>query len=95
MPTQPLSAFLGVLVTPNAKTSAIVGWQEDGSLKIKLAAKPVEGEANTTLIAFLAKTLGLPKSAVTLTHGATSRHKRVCVQGLTLADIHTRITLVI
>lgn len=83
---------LTVHVTPNAKQSAVVGWQEDGSLKIRLAAKPVDGDANAELIAFLAQTLNLPKRAVTLTHGHTSRIKRVLVDGLEKSTLLALLT---
>jgi uncharacterized protein (TIGR00251 family) len=65
---------LRVQVTPNAKKSEIVGVQ-DGALKIKLQAQPIEGKANDALVRFLAGLLGVPRRTVTLTHGATSRLK--------------------
>ncbi len=65
---------LRVQVTPNAKKSEIVGVQ-DGALKIKLQAQPIEGKANDALVRFLAELLDVPRRTVTLTHGATSRLK--------------------
>jgi hypothetical protein len=49
-------------------------------LKIRLAARAVDGEANASLIEFLAHALGVPKRAVSIDSGATSRRKRVAVQ---------------
>jgi len=63
-------------VQPGAKKTEVAG-QYGEALKIRLAAPPVEGKANTALLKFLAKELGVPKSAVTLISGETSRHKRV------------------
>jgi uncharacterized protein YggU (UPF0235/DUF167 family) len=40
-----------------------------------LAAPPVDGKANAALIEFVADRLGLPKSAVRLVNGQTSRRK--------------------
>ncbi|MBQ6866901.1 MAG: DUF167 domain-containing protein, partial [Clostridia bacterium] len=38
-------------------------------LKLKIAAPPIDGKANKEIESFLAKTLGLPKSAVAIAHG--------------------------
>lgn len=70
---------LAVKVTPGASRSEIIGWEEDPHagrvLKLRIAAPPVEGKANKEVAAFLAKKLGVPKSAVTLLHGDSSRVK--------------------
>ncbi|HEX8955227.1 MAG TPA: DUF167 domain-containing protein [Burkholderiaceae bacterium] len=76
---------LFVLATPNAKKSEIVGVQ-DGALKIKLQAQPIEGKANDALVRFLAGQLGLPRKAIELTRGASSRNKTVEIRGITLDD---------
>lgn len=73
---------LALKVTPGAKKSEILGWEDDYPgvgrvLKLKIAAPPVEGKANKEIEAFLAKTLGLPKSAVRIARGATARIKLV------------------
>lgn len=68
-----------VRATPNAKRSEILGWDEDQALgrvlRVRVAAPPVEGKANEELRAFLAKSLGVAKSRVTLDKGGTSRVK--------------------
>lgn len=63
-----------------------------GSWLIRLAAPPVDGAANAELIAFLAYRLGLPKRAITITHGETARQKRVKIVGLSAATIQARLT---
>ena len=77
----PQGTLLKIHLKPNARQSEVTGTHED-ALAIRLAAKPVEGEANTALIAFLAQKLNLPKSRLTLLMGTTSRHKQVLVLGL-------------
>ena len=69
-----------VLAQPRASRDAVVG-VHDGQIKIALRSAPVEGEANASLIAFLAKALGVPKKAVTLAQGEASRRKTVLVAG--------------
>ncbi len=70
---------LRIRVTPNARQSEIVGWEDDPQsgrvLRVRVAAPPVEGAANRVLRDFLAKFLGLSKSKVVLEKGTTSRIK--------------------
>jgi uncharacterized protein (TIGR00251 family) len=68
--------ILEVHLQPRAKTDAIVGWQGN-ALKIRLTAPPVDDKANDALCRFLAQSLHLPTSTVTLVRGRTSRHKFV------------------
>ena len=67
-------------VQPGAKRSEVAGPHGD-ALKIKLAAPPVDGKANASLLAFVAAALGLPKAAVSLKSGQTSRQKVVEIHG--------------
>lgn len=46
-------------------------------LKIRITAPPIDGRANTHLIAFLAKQFGVAKRAVTIASGDSSRQKTV------------------
>ena len=82
--------LLAVRVTPKASRSALAGTTPlpDGrtALAVRLAAPPVEGAANAELIAFLSKTLDVPKSSVTLASGATARIKTLRIVGNSVAD---------
>lgn len=69
-------------IQPGAKKTEFAGLHGD-ALKIRLAAPPVDGKANEALIRFVADTLGLPKSAVSLKSGQTSRRKVLEVSGAT------------
>lgn len=70
---------LRIRATPNARKSEVIAWEEDALvgrvLRVRVKAPPVEGKANAELRAFLAKTLGLPKSKVRLEKGDASRFK--------------------
>jgi len=48
-------------------------------LKIRISAPPVDGKANSMLLAFLAKSFGVSKREVVLVSGQTSRQKRVAI----------------
>ncbi|MCW6035369.1 DUF167 domain-containing protein [Spirulina subsalsa FACHB-351] len=63
-----------VTVKPNSKVQSLTE-APDGSLMIRLKSPPVDGKANQELIQFLAKTYGVSKSQVRITHGLSSRHK--------------------
>ena len=69
-------------IQPGAKKAEFAGLHGD-ALKIRLAAPPVDGKANEALIKFVAEALGLPKSAVNLKSGQTSRRKVLEVSGTT------------
>ncbi|MCE3263132.1 MAG: hypothetical protein K0R43_2211 [Pseudoduganella sp.] len=77
---------LAVQIQPNARKTEVVGVL-DAALKIKLAAQPIEGKANEALVKWLAGALGVPRSAVTLTHGQTNKKKLLEVAGVTLEDV--------
>jgi hypothetical protein len=74
---------IAVQVQPGAKKTEAVGLHGD-ALKLKLQAPPIEGRANEALVRYLADTLGVPRSAVEITHGHTNRRKvvEVKVEGL-------------
>ncbi len=48
-------------------------------LKLKVTAAPEEGKANKAAIAYLSKTLRLPKSSFSIIAGAKERMKKVCI----------------
>jgi hypothetical protein len=84
-------AALTVRVTPRSGRNAIAGILEDGTVKIQLTAAPVDGEANQKLIAFLARTLDVPRSSIEIVAGATGRDKLISVVGIDAATLHERI----
>jgi hypothetical protein len=74
------SVTLSLHIQPGAKRTEITG-RHGEALKIRLAAPPVDGKANESLIAFLAEQLEVPRAQVDLVSGATSRQKRLRVKG--------------
>lgn len=84
------SCILQVKAVPNASRNEIAGWVGD-ALKVKLRAPPVDGKANAELCRFLAEALELPRNAVTVATGDTSRHKRIAIAGLDLSQVRARL----
>lgn len=87
---------LAIRLTPGASSDRIDGWDEDADgrpvLKVRVRARPIEGEANAALLILIAKTLGVPKSAVTLERGGQSRTKMLSIAGLSEPDLKARLT---
>lgn len=73
-------------IQPGARKTEFAG-QHGDALKIRLAAPPVDGKANEALLRFLAEALNLPKSAVVLKSGQSSRRKVVAVSGANAAQL--------
>ena len=67
-----------VWVQPGARQEGPVG-VVDGRLKLRLKAPAVDNKANDALLAYMAKALGLPKSALELAAGHTGRRKTLRV----------------
>ncbi|MBP7915185.1 MAG: DUF167 domain-containing protein [Vitreoscilla sp.] len=67
---------LTLAVSPNARRTEVQGLH-DGALKLRLAAMPVEGQANTALLQWLAEELDIPKRDLRLRRGVAARHKQV------------------
>ncbi|MBI2077482.1 MAG: YggU family protein [Euryarchaeota archaeon] len=59
-----------------------------GRIQARVQARPQAGEANEALLAAFASTLGIPRSRLSIADGATSRRKRVHVQGLPVDELH-------
>lgn len=87
---------LPIRLTPGASADRIDGWATDAEgrpvLKVRVRARPIEGEANTALIKLIARTLGVPKSAVSLERGGQSRTKMLSIAGLSEPDLKVRLT---
>jgi uncharacterized protein len=83
---------LALKVIPNAPRNEIVGRLGE-AVKIKIHAPPVEGRANDALCDFLAERLLVPRRSVTVLRGDTSRLKLVRIDGLTIAEVNSRLGL--
>ena len=78
-------------LTPRAGRDRIEGWSHDEAgrvfLKVRVAAPPVEGEANDALTRLIAKALGLAPSRVRIASGQGARLKQLEVDGADAADL--------
>ena len=84
-------AALTIRVTPRARKTEIGGLLDDGTLRVRVAAPPVEGKANKALIAFLAKVLGVRKRKVEIVAGEKGLDKIISVLEMPAEEVEKRI----
>ena len=73
--------ILELHVQPGARRTEFAG-RHGERIKIRLAARAVDNQANEALVAFLAEHYGVPKSRVRIAAGLKSRQKRVVIEGI-------------
>lgn len=86
----PEGVILRVRVKPRASKSQVLG-VKNGELEVRLAAPPVEGEANRELVRTLARHFGVTRSAISIVSGEASRHKTLRLSGSHLAQVEARL----
>jgi uncharacterized protein YggU (UPF0235/DUF167 family) len=64
---------IAIRVTPRSSGNKITEVLDDGTVKIHLAAPPVDNEANEKLIEFLSDVLSVAKSRIEIVAGMTGR----------------------
>jgi uncharacterized protein YggU (UPF0235/DUF167 family) len=77
-----------IRVTPRSSRDALT--IDEGQVRARLRAAPVDGAANAALVVLLASRLRAPRSAITIIRGETARLKQVAITGLTADDLHQR-----
>ena len=83
--------LLSVRVQPRASRDELCGWQE-GVLKIRITAPPVEGKANAHLLRFIGQCFAVAQSQVELLAGSNARTKRLCIHQPKLLPVELGIS---
>ena len=86
----PAGVTLAVRVIPRAGRTTIAGVRS-GALTVPLAAAPIDVRANDAHVALLAETFDVPRRAITILSGHTSRDKRIALEGLSAAQLTARL----
>ena len=84
-------ALLNIRLQPGAKEDALCEWMADGTLKVRVKSKPIEGKANRNLIKLLGKQLKVPKSSIEIIKGEKSRNKTVKILGIEQEDLNVMV----
>ena len=85
-----MDARIRVRLTPRSARDELAGWQ-DGELRVKVTAPPVEGKANAALERLLAEVLRVPKTSVRVVAGNRGRVKTVAIEGLSQEEALGRL----
>jgi uncharacterized protein YggU (UPF0235/DUF167 family) len=85
-----VTAQLVVRLTPRGGRDGIDGVGDDGVLRVRVAAAPVDGAANEAMVRLLAHELGVARGAVHLVGGETARTKRVAIDGIDAVALEQR-----
>lgn len=80
-----------VRVTPRMTKNEIHDILEDGTVKIRLTAPPVDGKANKELSRFLSEILDVPISSIEIIAGLTGHDKIVSILDLDSNQVQERI----
>ena len=78
-------------MTPRARKTEFGGILEDGTVRIRVAAPPVEGKANRAVIAFLAKALGIRKNMIEIVAGERGLDKIISIDGMPANEVEKQI----
>jgi len=79
-----------VKIVPGSSKNKIIG-AYNNTLKISIAAPPVEGKANKKCIAYLAKYFDIAKSKIEIISGQTSKNKLIKIYDISQKDFLDKI----
>jgi uncharacterized protein YggU (UPF0235/DUF167 family) len=86
-----MTARIQVRVHPGARHTRIVGRGADGTWRLEVRAAPEGGRANAAVVRLVAEALRLPRAAVRVMAGQSSRSKRLEIDELEVADVESRL----
>jgi uncharacterized protein YggU (UPF0235/DUF167 family) len=84
------SARVSVRLRPRGRGDALLGF-EDGMLRARVSAPPVDDRANRALCRLIAARVGVAPSRVRVVHGAKSRDKVVEVESVDADELTARL----
>ena len=85
------TTIISIKVITNSPKNAIVGKMADGTIKVRIKAKPIQGKANEALVSYLSEELNIPKSKLAIISGEKSRRKTLQIIGLNEKDVFRRL----
>lgn len=86
-----LGAAITVRVTHRASKNEISEILDDGTIKVRLMAGPVESRTNQALVEFLADVLQVPTGQIEIVAGEKGKDKLITINNLDSDTVHARI----
>ncbi len=86
------SASIRVRVSAKAHKGGVVGWMDDGTLKVRVLAAPEGGRANIELLRVVAEQLRIPVRNISIESGSTSTNKVLKIVGLNDDEVKRRLS---
>lgn len=83
---------MAVRVTTRASRNEVTAIQDDGTVKVRIAASPKDGEANKALVSFLAEVLGVAPSKIEIVAGESGKDKLISVLDMDKDELQNRLT---
>ncbi len=77
-------------LTPRGGVDRVDGVGDDGALRVRVAAPPVDSAANEALCRLLARELDVARGVIRVVTGATARRKVVAVVGIEAPVVRSR-----
>jgi uncharacterized protein len=84
-------AAITVRVIPRSPRNEIVEVLEDGTIKVRLKAPPIEGKANLELIRFMSDTLDIPQSRIEILAGTKGKVKILTILDIESSDLEKKL----
>ena len=81
-----------VRVSPKSAKGGIVGFMDDGYLKVRILAAPEGGRANIELLRLLGHELKIPIRNLSIVRGSGSTNKILRVEGLGEEEVRRRLS---
>ncbi len=78
--------IIKIRVQPRASKNQLAGIMDD-SLRVRITAPPVDGEANEACVKFLAEVFKVPRQSVQLVSGHTGRNKMIRIAGINAEEV--------
>jgi uncharacterized protein len=84
-----------VRVSPRSSKNEITDILDDGTVKVRLTAPPVDGKANQALIEYMAKVLDVKPGSIEIVAGLTSKDKLLTIIGLKPEEVQQKLVKLI
>ncbi len=92
-PNNPGSYYIKIKVKTNSKLNRI--FQDGDIFRVDINSPPVKGKANNAIIKLFSKTIGIPKSSISIIRGHTSNTKIFLIKApeMTIQQIFDKFNL--